>query len=85
VLVGRNVQGDLDVIEPVIESVGPDELLCMLERGRATQSSVGGRQAHRRQKVEVMPYHPSGWRILGEDPVDLGVGGNQEVLRDDAP
>jgi hypothetical protein len=85
VSVRGNVQGDLDVVEPMVESVRPNELLCALESGRVAERGVCGGQAPRRQEVEMVPYRPGRRRLFGEDTVDFGVGGDQEVLRDDAP
>lgn len=82
-IVGRNVESDLDVVQSVIETVGTDQLLRHLHGRRAAQSVVSRGQTVRRQKVGVMPNRVRRRWVFAEDTFDLDVCSCQEVLGHD--
>jgi len=81
--VWRVVQGDLDVIEAVVQSVRCDELGGDIEGARSAERGIGGRKALRWQKPEMLAYCVRRGRIGRDQGVDLAVDGDQKVLRDD--
>jgi len=82
--VGRDVQRHLDVRERVVEVVGRDQLVGPRQGPRGAQRPLGRGQAVGREEVEVRADRPRRGRCIGDEPVDLGVGGPQQGVVDDA-